>query len=192
MRFNYSFTMICLFIYVAGWAVAGFSNWRRSGKVKALSIKSRSLTFIGGLGWAIIVMQGPYLALPLLELPPPLLMTAAGCLLVVVGISLALGGYFQYPKVFAVSMWRKGGELRPAIPYTLMRQPIYAGLILALLGFFCLLPMLNILILCFFLGVVLILKGQADDAFLKDRLGEDYEAYRSRVPIFFPSFRLKN
>jgi protein-S-isoprenylcysteine O-methyltransferase Ste14 len=187
MVFNYYFLMMGLFIYVAGWAVATLSRWTKTGGPKAMSTRSRFLTIVGGFGSLIIGIQGKNLAIPLIHLPPPPLMTVLGCLLLTGGAGLSLWGCFQYHQVFSISERTRGGAFHPALPYTIIRQPFYAGLIMALPGFFCLVPSLYILVLTLFLEVIFILKARADDAFLTDRLGRSYAVYCDRVPLFLPS-----
>jgi len=193
MLFNYYFSMLCLFVYVAGWTVSSYARWTKTGQAKAVSAKSRLLTIVGGFGCFIIGIQGGNLALPLIHLPPPVAATVLGCILLVAGTGLSLWGSFQYHAVFSVSEHQRGGEIRPRMPYTRMRQPFYTGLIMALPGLLLLVSTLYILVLSIFLIVVLGMKAFADDAFLRDRLGEDYAAYSKQVPLLLPSLSsLKN
>jgi|HubBroStandDraft_1064217.scaffolds.fasta_scaffold45370_2 protein-S-isoprenylcysteine O-methyltransferase Ste14 len=76
-------------------------------------------------------------------------------------------------------------------PYALVRHPIYSGLILALLATAAAQATANAVTGAVLISVGFWLKARAEERFLAAELGADaYGAYRRRVPMLLPSFRV--
>lgn len=79
----------------------------------------------------------------------------------------------------------RGGEFRVAGPYRWTRNPQYMGDMLAMIGFAIVANSLEVWIAGLVGCVCLVLTPFAEEAWLAERYGEPYEAYRRRVPRFF-------
>lgn len=75
-------------------------------------------------------------------------------------------------------------ELLHTGPYAISRHPIYAGLVVAALGFAVLRRRLEPLLAWAALVAVLTVKTSREEVHLRARFGERYEQYRRRTPRF--------
>ena len=77
---------------------------------------------------------------------------------------------------------RPGSSLRTGGLYALSRNPLYAGLLVASAGTLLLRGRLSTVLAAAGLGAVLHVKAREEEQALVERFGEEYEAYRARVP----------
>lgn len=77
-------------------------------------------------------------------------------------------------------------------PYAIVRHPIYTGLLIAIVG-----TMLMRLTIVTLTGSGLIatgiyVKARVEEEFLRQQLGDSYDAYARRVPMLVPFLRFKS
>jgi protein-S-isoprenylcysteine O-methyltransferase Ste14 len=120
-------------------------------------------------------------------LPPNWPAEAAGFVLTIAGITVAtwarfyLGG--NWSSVVAI---KEGHTLVRSGPYRLVRHPIYAGLLLAMLGTAIVEAEMGA-----FLGVVIafagwLAKARLEDSFLLEQFGDVFLEYRRRAKAIIP------
>jgi protein-S-isoprenylcysteine O-methyltransferase Ste14 len=86
---------------------------------------------------------------------------------------------------------RKGAELVENGPYSICRNPIYLGTLLLALSIGVLAQsVVFVLAVAVVAAAYLILAVSVEERDLRSRHGERFEAYRRRVPMLFPKFRL--
>lgn len=71
-------------------------------------------------------------------------------------------------------------------PYAMIRHPIYSGLLLALLGTAFVVGEVRGFLAVAFAFVAWFIKSRAEERFLCEEFGEEYEAYRSKTYAFVP------
>jgi protein-S-isoprenylcysteine O-methyltransferase Ste14 len=115
----------------------------------------------------------------------------------VVGIAVALAGQALRAVVIGFAYIRRGGKDKQVYADSLVqegifahsRNPLYLGNFLAFLGF-CL---IYNSVLCYVVGIPFFALAYlaivaAEEEYLLERFGPEYEAYCRRVPRFLPSF----
>jgi protein-S-isoprenylcysteine O-methyltransferase Ste14 len=120
------------------------------------------------------------------------LFVITGALLVLAGVSLFLYTVLLFNNIGkgTLAPWSPTQKLVVAGPYRYCRNPMITGVFFVLLGETCILHSVNILIWAgaFFLinTVYFILKEEPD---LYKRFGEDYTAYKAKVPRWIPRIK---
>ncbi|MGE5326727.1 MAG: methyltransferase family protein [Deltaproteobacteria bacterium] len=71
-------------------------------------------------------------------------------------------------------------------PYAMIRHPIYSGLLLALLGTAFVVGEVRGFLAVVFAFVAWFVKSRAEERFLREEFGEEYEAYRRHTYAFVP------
>ena len=132
--------------------------------------------------------------LPLVLSPSlQLLALAFGALLYFPGLGLALWGRLTLGEMYNVSMsvgvqLHAGHRLVTAGPYAIVRHPMYAGIIMAAWGGLLLYRTWT----CVFVALVflgLAVRARREEQALAAEFGPEWDAYRRRVPGWFPRLR---
>ena len=76
-------------------------------------------------------------------------------------------------------------------PFSLVRHPIYLGQLLCILGTFLFTSELSLAILFFIVSILFWPVAILEERELIERFGEEYLAYRKRVPMIFSTFKLQ-
>ena len=74
-------------------------------------------------------------------------------------------------------------------PYAIVRHPIYTGLLLAIIGTVLLRVTIITLTGGTFIGAGIYVKARVEEEFLRQQLGEPYDAYARRIPMLVPFLR---
>jgi protein-S-isoprenylcysteine O-methyltransferase Ste14 len=112
---------------------------------------------------------------------------ASGLLLVLLGVALSiwarlvLGGNWS-----AAVTVKQGHTLICRGPYTLVRHPIYTGLLLAVLGVAVIVGEVRGLLGVGVLAVAFWLKLRKEERFMLEEFGVDYRRYQERVKALIP------
>ena len=129
------------------------------------------LTAYSGHLWATLLGYGPVGAM--IEM-------ALGYTLVIAGLVLLVGGWRQ--------VYRASGEGRLATDglYGVVRHPQYTGIMLAVIGQIVHWPTVLTLLLFPVIILLYVWLARKEEKLMVERYGEQYLAYRRRVPMFFP------
>lgn len=144
------------------------------------------VTLLGITGWSLAWAYVPLTAQARLGGPLTPVFFGLGLWLMLAGLALSgLAGWRIHPVIG----WSQVDptELLTTGPYGFVRHPIYAGLVLAYLGWSLVWGALYAVLLSPVL--FLLLRGQAwleERIWLEPTFGEAFRAYRARVPAFFP------
>jgi len=112
---------------------------------------------------------------------------AAGFLIQVCGFAFTI-----WARSYLGALWSGGVVLREGHtvvdtgPYRLVRHPIYAGLLLAMLGSFLMKGSVFWLVVLVLTTAALLWKALAEERLLTRELGEAYAAYRRRTRMIIP------
>ncbi|HVU19321.1 MAG TPA: isoprenylcysteine carboxylmethyltransferase family protein, partial [Rhizomicrobium sp.] len=71
-------------------------------------------------------------------------------------------------------------------PYRIVRHPIYTGILIAIYATAALKGTVLALAGALLITIGLWMKARLEERFLRDELGRDYDAYRTRVPMLMP------
>lgn len=133
----------------------------------------------GIAGW----LAGRWLPLPVVAgtWAPPVF--AAGCLLVLLGSVLIAWGLATFlRRRTGIYPNRPAAEMVESGPFRFSRNPMYTGLAIATAGFGLVLNSGWVLLVApLALSAVYFFVVRREEAYLKEKFGEEYEAYRSRV-----------
>lgn len=122
--------------------------------------------------------------------------THAGIASDVTGISMLVFGIFFaiWARITIGRFWSGAIELmenQPVIlsgPYSIVRHPIYAGVIALLWGGFLLERNVFFLLTSITGTTALLLKARLEETFLTKHIGKEYLAYKKTTPALFPFF----
>jgi len=187
-----SFSIIHAFwiIFALVWLVASLATKRTQQKAPLIS----------RLTYGVLVTAGCYLmfagelVFPRLRahiLPPSTVKDVAGIVLTASGIALAMWARFYIGSNWSSAVTVKvGHELVRTGPYRWVRHPIYAGILLALIGtglsrnHIAVLPGIALCWLGF------LLKSRMEENFMRQTFGEQYVEYCETVGALVPKVRL--
>jgi len=149
----------------------------RPKTLPALLVRRRialSLLLFAGL-IASAVLRGVVPNPPLAYANP---LSVAGVLLVVLGIAM---------RSWAAGTLTKSTHLTTTGPYRLVRNPLYLGSLLMLVGFCLLIGDVWLLVIGMVpLLVIYALKVRAEERFLSGKFGDDWTAFAARTPRLLP------
>jgi protein-S-isoprenylcysteine O-methyltransferase Ste14 len=148
-------------------------------------------------GWlrpgVLVPLQGVAMVAHLLPggpgVRPPRGVRAAGAGGLVAGAGLSLASALALGAELTPAVDpRPGARLRTEGVYAISRNPLYAGLLVASAGTVLLRGRASTLLAAAALAAVLHVKVDEEERMLAGRFGEEYEAYRRRVPrlVGFP------
>jgi len=109
---------------------------------------------------------------------------AIGALFIVLGFAIALAAFLSL-KAQAV----RPGKLVTGGIYGRVRNPMYSGILLAIIGTAFIAPTQRIIVFILILAFSFLAIVKAEERELKKRFGKPYEAYCCRVPALFPRLR---
>lgn len=186
MIVNPAIAWILLLVLWIIW-ILPFAVRRRGGGQKAAVTVPRAR-------WGMI-LQGVGFAIASLQVPrPPFLSLARVAVAVVPSILAIVLGFSS--TVALGKQWRFDAALNPDHdliqngPYSIVRHPIYASMLLMLLTTNLIVS--NWIELCFALPVFFIgteIRIRIEENLLLGRFGNRYEEYRRRVPAYVPGIR---
>ena len=114
-------------------------------------------------------------------------LSAAGLVLVLAGVGLALWAKLALGRWFAAAfMIKEGQELRTAGPYAITRHPIYTGVIAIFTGVALVWNSGLTLLLAALFAVPLYFHTVVEEAILEQHFGDAWRDYRRRVPRLVP------
>jgi protein-S-isoprenylcysteine O-methyltransferase Ste14 len=187
-----------IMVVIASWllyryvAPKGWKEWSRAGLVQAFIIALYAEMY--GFPLTIYVLSG-YLGwdIPWLHQSGHLWATlfgwgdlgavvemVVGYGFVFFGISLLIEGWRE------VYLARREGRLATDRLYGVVRHPQYTGIFLAIFGQLIHWPTIPTLALFPVIVFAYVRLARREEADVLGRFGEGYQAYRSRVPMFFP------
>lgn len=174
-------------VFIAYWAIAALGAKRSVGGTiwwRHLAVRLAAAVLI------IIAVQVPTirhaLQAALREYPRNMLVQAIGTLLAGLGIGFAIAARVYIGRNWGMPMSRKEDpELVSGGPYAIVRHPIYAGILLVLLGsaigygLVWLLPLLLSAPYCIY-------SARREEALMSEQFPEQYPAYMQRTKMLLP------
>jgi protein-S-isoprenylcysteine O-methyltransferase Ste14 len=115
-----------------------------------------------------------------------------GWFLIGLALTAAGLGFAAAARIWLGGNWsgtvtlKKGHELIQSGPYALVRHPIYAGLLLALVGTVIAIDRWRALVALAVLLAGITYKINVEERFMRDAFGEAYARYRARVKALVP------
>ena len=175
--------------FLAYWMAMAIGNKqvvrRQSAGGRLLQVAVGGLAFI--LLWGKVFQTGP---LARRIIPLNAVWIALGLVLTSAGIAFAVWARVTLGKNWSgIVTVKQDHQLIRTGPYALVRHPIYSGLLLAIIGTAVSLGKVR-----GFLAVVVILIGwwlkwRAEEDFMVQEFGEQYEQYRRETPALIPFAR---
>ena len=112
---------------------------------------------------------------------------AVGLFLVLMGVSFAIWARFQLGGNWSAAVSVKEGHtLIRQGPYTVVRHPIYSGLLLALLGVAVIVGKVRGLVGVGVFFLAMWLKSSIEERFMLEEFGAEYRSYQQRVKALVP------
>jgi protein-S-isoprenylcysteine O-methyltransferase Ste14 len=115
------------------------------------------------------------------------LIGVTGLLLVIVGITFSIWARLQLGGNWSASVTVKQGHtLIRRGPYTIVRHPIYAGLLISVFGVALIVGEIRGLLGVGVLFLSFWLKSRVEEQFMLEQFGADYRSYQQRVKALIP------
>ncbi len=175
----------CWAVFVVTWAVAARS---RKPSAERQDAAGRAL-HLGLLGVGGLLMSGAVQPSPLdwRIVPARHGVIVAAAVVCVLGLAVALWARRVIADNWSSTVsFRQGHELVVSGPYAYVRHPIYAGLLLMLLGTALMLGRLHALVGLLLCGAALCIKMLQEEALMSRHFPQGYESYRSRTAALIP------
>jgi protein-S-isoprenylcysteine O-methyltransferase Ste14 len=142
---------------------------------------------------AALLMAAPGGRLPWLGarfLPETMIVHGLGLLLVLAGLAFAVWARAHLRRNWSGTVTiKEDHELVRSGPYALVRRPIYAGLLLAMLGTAIVFGEWRGVAAFCFLSAAFSLKLRREERFMAESFPDTYPRYRAQVPALVPLFR---
>jgi len=182
-------TQLLALIWIAwliSWAVASFWSGRTEKHIKSWDSRAYRIPIFAGA-----ILLTPWIAQALAE--EPLWHVGHGGAYVLAGLTLAGMSFTWWARIHLGRLWssaitrKEGHRVIDTGPYGLVRHPIYAGLIGAILATGAAVATVTALLGALLIAFGLWQKARMEEGFLTTELGADaYERYCRRVPMLVP------
>jgi protein-S-isoprenylcysteine O-methyltransferase Ste14 len=179
------FIIACWAIFILVWlAAAAFAKPTARRETWRTGLKYRLPTLAGVLLIAKLVRVDP---LTRIIVPPVLGIDAAGCLLCLAGLALAiwaratLGGNWS-----SMVTLKERHELIESGPYRLVRHPIYTAILTMLVGTALVVGTLSAVVSLPIFFAAFLIKLREEEALMMRQFPEAYAAYRQRAAALVP------
>jgi protein-S-isoprenylcysteine O-methyltransferase Ste14 len=172
--------------FVLYWVVSAFFASRAA---KRQSPASRALTLLFGAIPFFLLFTGDHLWGPLTRrfVPDTRAVAVAGVALTYAGLGLAVWARVIIGRNWSAAVTIKHGHrLVSTGPYSVVRHPIYSGLLVGLLGTALDLGETRGLVAVALAFVIWLVKSRTEERFMIERFGEEYENYRRRTHALVP------
>lgn len=180
-------------VVLPGLVASARADGRSVGRPEAvLSPVRLSLVSLGWFGAATLLWRPLPLRLQARERLIFLLAGAPLCLTglaLAIGARLALGGSYRVASTFGLRLAPKH-RLVTSGPYSIVRHPMYVGLVMAAIGGLLLYRTWATLLFVVQLPS-LFARARLEDRALAAEFGPEWSAYRDRVPGWFPQVKLR-
>ena len=143
-----------------------------------------ALLLLAGLAWALLVGSVPRESLGIVQAPSWTVWL--GWLLIAAGAALEVAGQLSMGGSFRVGLDDRPTTLITSGPFRLVRNPVFAGLLVALSGFVLLTPSPWSLMGVLWIASLIAIQIRLEEAHLFRLHGEEYASYASRVGRFLP------
>jgi len=167
--------------------------WISSRDVKATARRESALSrlmHLGPMAIAAAILWAPALGVPLLDarfLPRTPWAFGIGTVVTVAGLAFSVWARRVLGRNWsAIVTLKEGHELVTRGPYALVRHPIYTGLLLGFLGSAIARGRWSGLLATALFFLSALRKYRLEERWMRERFGDDYDAYRSRVKAIVP------
>jgi protein-S-isoprenylcysteine O-methyltransferase Ste14 len=143
-----------------------------------------ALLLLAGLAWALLVGSFPRESLGIVQAPG--WTEWLGWLLIAAGAALEVAGQLSMGRSFRVGLDDRPTALVTSGVFRLVRNPVFAGLLVALSGFVLLAPSPWSLMGVLWIASLLAIQIRLEEAHLLRLHGDEYASYASRVGRFLP------
>ena len=171
-----------------------FAYWLYSARRDRAPYKRKSSRFsiltlaaVPAFLWLIIVGQFAPWLLDTSFLPDTLPVAIVGILFVLCGAGFAIWARIHLGKNWSGQpAIRVDQKIVRTGPYSIVRHPIYTGLLIGIAGSAIATVSVTALIILVIIFVVFVLKSRIEEKFLQEEFGEEYEQYRREVKGLIP------
>jgi len=155
---------------------------RRSSRFSVLTLAA-----VPAILWLIIVGQFAPWLLAARFLPDTLVVNVAGILITLCGAGFAIWARIHLGKNWSGQpAIRVDQKIVRTGPYSIVRHPIYTGLLIGIAGTAIATGSVTALCILVIIFVVFVLKSRIEEKFLREEFGEEYERYRREVKGLIP------
>jgi protein-S-isoprenylcysteine O-methyltransferase Ste14 len=178
-----------LVIWAGFFAYWIFSAVRDRSPYKRKSSRSSLLTLaaVPAFLWLFILGQFAPWLFETSFLPDTLIVAVAGILITLCGAGFAIWARIHLGKNWSGQpAIRVNQKIVRTGPYSIVRHPIYTGLLIGVAGAAIATGSITALSVLAIIFVVFILKSRMEEKFLREEFGEEYEQYRREVKGLIP------
>jgi protein-S-isoprenylcysteine O-methyltransferase Ste14 len=175
--------------FIAYWVLAAQETRPSRERVRAASSPVRSALYLAG---GALIFLSPSLGLFDDRFVPAVVeVGAAGWVLTALGMLFSIWARVSLGRNWSGRVVLKHEQgLVSTGPYTLVRHPIYTGLLVALAGTAVYDGRWRALLGLAFFAIGFWMKARSEEKLLEREFGEEYRSYRARTPMLIPSLRV--
>lgn len=172
------------FIFLVYWAISGSKSKRTLNKTSSI-LRGGLFRLLIGVVVVMVLSQNSSLKILVTPIVSPVL-NIIGVVLCGLGIGFAIWARLHIGRNWGMPMSiKENPELITSGPYSVVRHPIYTGVIFALLG-----TALNntgiVFVICALFAAYFIYSATREEKLMMQQFPEQYAAYRQRTKMIIP------
>jgi len=186
-----TFLLVAVLIWAVFWVCWFILAWMTRSPVKRQQSQwSRMLNILIVIVWCFWVLYSGGFAPGFLiqrEIPEGLAIGLTGTIITLLGLGFAVWARVHLGKYWSgLPAIRVDHKLIRTGPYSLVRHPIYTGILFAIVGTAIIFGEPLGLIVFFLILVIYLWKIRVEEKYLQDEFGEDYARYKKEIPALIP------
>jgi protein-S-isoprenylcysteine O-methyltransferase Ste14 len=184
------FLLTAALVWVVFWVYWFISAWMTRSPLKRQQSRWSWILFV--LLWCFWVLYSSGSATGFLvqrAIPDSLIIGLSGTIITLSGLGFAVWARVHLGKYWSsMPAIRVDHKLIRTGPYSLVRHPIYTGILFGVAGTAIIIGEPLGLIAFFLILVVYLWKIRMEEKYLQEEFGEDYARYKKEVPALIPLF----
>jgi protein-S-isoprenylcysteine O-methyltransferase Ste14 len=186
-----TFLLVAVLIWAVFWVYWFISAWMTRSPVKRQQSQwSRMLNILIVIVWCFWVLYSGGFASGFLiqrAIPEGLIIGLTGTIITLLGLGFAVWARVHLGKNWSgLPTIRVDHKLIRTGPYSLVRHPIYTGILCAIVGTALIFGEPLGLMAFFLILVIYLWKIRVEEKYLQDEFGEDYFRYKKEVAALIP------
>lgn len=184
-----AFLILAALAWAVFWVYWFISAWMTRSPVKRHQSQFSRVLVLIAIVWCFWAVYFPQFATGLVQkvIPDDMAIGVIGMIITLLGLVFAIWARVHLGKYWSsMPAIRVDHKLIRTGPYSLVRHPIYTGILFAIAGTAIIIGEPLGLIVFFLILTVYLWKIRVEEKYLQDEFGEAYAQYKNEVPALIP------
>jgi protein-S-isoprenylcysteine O-methyltransferase Ste14 len=185
-----TFLLITALAWVVFWVYWLISAWMTRSPMKRQQSQWTQVLLMIALVWGLWVLYSPRFALGLLvqrTIPDGMAIRLTGTIITLLGLGFAVWARVHLGKYWSsMPAIRVDHKLIRTGPYSVVRHPIYTGILFGFAGTAIIIGDLLALVAFFLILATYLWKIWMEEKYLQEEFGDAYARYKKEVPALIP------